>query len=229
MRSSLRVHGLLTLLTWGCLSLAAAAQTEPAGPPPPDMITGKVKEVVTKGKANTLVITDEVGNDHSFPLTPKIELEIRAQGDPGFLAPGMAVKFQAVQSNDIFFGTIFSVYPQFAGKKPPLKVAKSAPMLGQSVNLHDLQGEIARWEDVPDGKYDLLHLKATGKNEYTVYMEPNYRVDVLLTDPKSIEAGQGVTITGRLAGSKFLAAKIVVETGKSLKGEEFLPTLTKKK
>ncbi|OYW19958.1 MAG: hypothetical protein B7Z55_07985 [Planctomycetales bacterium 12-60-4] len=194
----------------------------------PTTLEGTVTSIVTKGKSTTIKVTDAGGNEYDYPITPKLDLEILAKGDDGFLAEGVVVKIDATESNEHFFGTQFDVYPQFSGRVPVAKAVKAPPKPGQSQSLHFISGEIVKLEDIPDGKYDLLHLKGPGKQSLQVYVEPNHRVRVILTDPKSIKESQSVTVTGRAAGQRFLASKISINTGETLKGAEFLPTLDKK-
>ncbi len=192
-------------------------------------LEGKVSGVTTKGKTTTLKVTDEGGTEHEFTLAPKVELEIVATGDDGFLADGQMVKIAAIQSNEAFFGSQFDVYPQYVGRAAPAKGVKAPLKIGQSQSLHYITGEVSQLADIPDGKYDLLDLKGTGKMKLQVYVEPNHRVRVIFTDPKMIKVDQKVTVTGKAAGAKFNASKVTVNTGDTLKGAEFLPTLGKKK
>lgn len=192
-------------------------------------LDGKVTSVTTKGKTTTLKVTDEGGTEHEFTLTPKVELEIVATGDDGFLVEGQMVKIAAIQSNDNFFGSQFDVYPQAVGRAGPAKAVKAPPKIGQSQSLHYITGEVIQLADIPDGKYDMLDLKGTGKAKFQVYVEPNHRVRVIFTDPKSIKVDQKVTVTGKAAGAKFNASKVTINTGDTLNGAEFLPTLGKKK
>ena len=92
-----------------------------------------------------------------------------------------------------------------------------------------MTGEIARYEKVEDGKYNLLHPKVNPKSELTIYIEPSHSVKVVQTDAQSAVVGQTVTVEGRAAGAKLLAAKITIDTGATLKGEEFLANRKPKK
>lgn len=201
-------------------------QPQPGGVPE---IKGTVSGVETKGRNTTIKFTNDEGNAFDIAVTPRLEIEVRAKGDDGFLAPGVLVKIDAIQSNKLFFGSKFEVYPQFSGKSPPARAVKAPPKPGQSQNLHLVTGEIVRLEDKGDTKYDRLFLKVSGNNELMVYVEPSHSVNVVLTDPESLEAGQEASVVGRIAGPRLQAAKISVDTGKTLKGEEFLESLVRKR
>lgn len=187
-----------------------------------------VTAIETKGKTTTLTVTDTAsGTEYKFQLTPKVELEIVADGDDGFLAEGVMVRATATESNNLYFATTFSVYPQYAGKALPAKVVKAPAQPGQSRNAYLIAGEIVALEDPAEEKYDILQLKVNPKTSLPVYVEPNHKVRVVLTEPSSIKEGQKASVTGRVAGTKILPSKIVIETGESLKGAEFLPTVKK--
>gem|GEM_PF-3334971 len=187
-----------------------------------------VTAVETKGKTTTLTVTDTAsGTEYKFQLTPKVELEIVADGDDGFLTEGVMVRATATESNNLYFATTFSVYPQYAGKVLPAKAVKAPPQPGQSRTALIVTGEIVSLEDPAEEKYDILQLKVNPKTSLPVYVEPNHKVRVVLTEPSSIKEGQKASVTGRVAGTKILPSKIVIETGESLKAAEFLPTIKK--
>jgi hypothetical protein len=198
-------------------------------PPNAAVLTGKVAAVEAKGRLALLKIKDDAGTEHSFEITPKLAFEIQSQGDDDCLAPGLFVQIDTIQSNKAYFGTEFLVYPDRAGKVPPAKAVKAPPMQGQSTQRYFVSGEIVRFEKVEEGKYNLLHLRQTPKTELTVYVEPNHQIKVVQTDPKKAVADQAVTIEGRAAGTKLIPAKITIDTGETLKGEEFFADRNTKK
>lgn len=186
------------------------------------VITGKITAVEAKGKNTVLKLKDDAGTEHSFDISPRMAFQIQSDGDDGFFAPGLFVEIDTTQSNKAYFGTAFLVYPDQTGRIPPARAVKAPPMPGQSTQRYFVSGEIARFEKVEDGKYDLLHLKVTPKSELTVYIEPNHTLKVVQKDPQQAAVGQTVTVEGRLAGTRLIPAKITIETGVELKGEEFL-------
>lgn len=224
-------HSLWSLILMGSLTLLASQPRDvnAQGANPPPTVPGTITGLETKGRTTLLTFTDEGGNVHEFALTPKVDLEIVATGDDGFLAPGMFIVADAVVSNDYLFASNIKVYPQNTGRVAPAKAIPAPPIPGRSQNAHIVTGEVVRLDDKGDGKYDTLQLKLNAKSEMPMYIEPNHKVSVVLTDPSQIEVGQSASVMGRQAGTRLIAIKITVNTGKSLKGAEFLPTLEQKK
>jgi hypothetical protein len=214
------------LLTLGLLAgfaAAASAQTT-------DKITGKVTSVEVRGKTAKLTVATDLG-DQTYDITPKVELEIVSTGDDACLMKGLFVKVDAVESNQKYFGTVFSVYPEHMGRIPPAAAVKAPIEAGQSQNRHFVTGEIAAFTPAtePDAKYDLLELKTTGKATLTVYMEKNRTVKVVQSEPGHIEKDQPAVIVGKRAGNKLLPSAITINTGKKLLGDDFQTALKRKK
>jgi 3D (Asp-Asp-Asp) domain-containing protein len=200
----------------------------PARAAEPDSVTGTVSAVEVKGKTAKLTVSVD-GVDRVFDLTPKVELEILSNADDACLSPGLFVKVDAVESNNLQFGRVFSVYPDYVGKVAPAAATKAPMAAGQSVNRYLVTGEIAKFTATPEEKYDALELRGVGKNTVPIYVERQRSVRIVQTDPKLIAAGQAVTVEGKMTGTKFLPTQVTITTGQSIKGEEFLPTLKKKK
>jgi len=199
-----------------CVMISAVASAQTG-----DMLTGKVASAETKGKTTKLTVATEAG-DQTFELTPKVELEIVSTGDDACLAKGLLVRVDSVESNKYYFGSTFSVYPEFEGKTPPAAPVKAPMEIGQSKNRYFITGEIVQFEAKPEEKYDALELKGTGKAVVPIYVERQRAIRVVQTDPSHIEAGQSVTLTGKKAGAKFLPSKVSINTGATIKGDELV-------
>jgi len=206
----------------GLVAAVLIAGSAFAQQPASAIINGKLTAVEAKGKVAVLKVKDDAGTEHRFDVTPKIAFEIQSAGDDGFFAPGLFVRIDAIQSNNALFGSAFQIYPDQPGKIPPAKAVKAPPTQGQSREQYFVSGEIARFEKVEDAKYNLLHLKINPKSELTVYIEPDHSVKVVQTDPQKAVVGQTATVEGRLAGTKLLPTRITIDTGETLKAEEFL-------
>jgi hypothetical protein len=214
--------GRALLAGWVCVAFStiAAAQME--------TIQGKVAAVELRGRTTRLTVSaDET--EHVFELPAKVELEIVSAGDDACLAPGLFVEVDSIQSNNLFFGTVLSIYPDRAGKATPAAATKAAREAGQSVNRHFVSGEIAKFTAKPDEKYDGLDLKGTGRSVLSVYVERKRKIRVVQSDPKLIAEGQKVSVTGRKSGAKLLPAQVTIETGQTLKGDELLASLKRKR
>ncbi|MBI1346890.1 hypothetical protein GC163_11445 [bacterium] len=194
----------------------------------PNLIA-EVKSVETKGKTTILTVVDTASStEYQFQLTPKVEVEIVANGDDTFLAEGVLIRTQATESNKSLFATNIDAYPQYSGKPVPAKAVKAPPKPGQSQNSYIVSGEVVELEAPADEKYKVLQLKVNAKSKMPVYLEPNHKIRVVLTDAASIKEGQQAEITGRVAGTKLIPSKVVIQTGEDLVGSEFLPTLPKR-
>jgi hypothetical protein len=209
-------------LLWGLVAPANAQIS--------DKITGKVVGVEARGKAAKLTVATDIG-EQTYDITPKVDLEIVSTGDETCLVKGLFVKVDAVESNQKYFGTVFSVYPEHVGRIPPAAAVKAPKEAGQSQNRHFITGEIASFTPAadPDAKYDLLELKGMGKATLTVYMEKNRTVNVVQGDPARILKDQPAVITGKKAGNKLLPSVITINTGEKLLGDAFQETLKRKK
>jgi hypothetical protein len=215
---------LMVTLIVGWLASNASAQTPGAA-----VVTGKITAVEAKGKTTTLKLQDDGGTEHSYLVTPAIDVQIQSQGGDDCLAPGLFVQIDTIQSNKAFFGSQFLIYPDQAGKIPPAKAIKAPAAAGQSRERYFVSGEIVRYEKVEDGKYNLLHLKVNPKVEFTVYIEPNHNVKVVRSDLQAAEIGQTATVEGRAAGAKLIPSKITIDTGAKVTGEELLAGRKEKK
>jgi 3D (Asp-Asp-Asp) domain-containing protein len=216
------------LLGCGLATTAAAQQPKTQQPPGPVTVTAKITAIEAKGRLKAIKVQDDAGNERSFDLSPRTPFEVHSAGDEGFFAPGLFVQIDAIQVNNLYFGSAFLVYPDQASRLPPAKAVKAPPQPGESTLRYFVSGEIARFEKVEDGKYDLLHLRVNPKTELTVYIERNRELKVVRNDPELAAVGQSVSIEGRSAGGRFVPAKITIDTGEELKGEEFLASRKEK-
>ncbi len=195
----------------------------------PSTFTGEITRIERKGKTTTVTVKGET-DEQSFDLAAKVAVEISSGGDDGFLAPGLFVKIEAVETNKKLFGSSFEVFPQTTGKLPPASAIKPPAQPGQSVTRHIVSGEIVKHTPpAKDEKYAHLELRQAGKATLTVLVEPKHTVSVVVSDPTKLEEGQSATVTGVKSGNKFLTQKLAVTTTKKLKAEESLDDLTGKK
>ncbi|MCA9040470.1 MAG: hypothetical protein KDA65_08995 [Planctomycetaceae bacterium] len=190
-------------------------------------INGTVTEVAEKGRSRTLHVTDDEGNMHEFMLTPKVQVEVRAPADDGFLRPGLFMSSSGVVTNNMLFISKVSVYQFPKGKRPPAgKVAKARAQAGASTNSYDITGEIASLEDVPDyPDYKGLIVKATPR--VPVMLEKNHSVTFVNLDPAALAAEQPIELeVTELRGGKLNLVKAVVELPNAIKAEDVFGTAT---
>jgi hypothetical protein len=204
--------------------LALGADYLPAQQPKPETRTGTLKEIVTKGRSKTLIITDAEGADHEFPLTPKIGFEVHGTGDEGFIAPGQVVKGTGVLTNERLIVNAVSVFLMEPGRKaPPGRIAKSARMEGASVNSYDFLGEVVgKKQDADYPEYQQLGLKIAGKVP-PIMLEEGYQVTVV--SPSTELAKPGMTVEYDvlpLRGGRWNLARVKVLVDEPFKSEELL-------
>lgn len=204
----------------GSMTLAVAQTPAP--------LSGQVTAVDTKAKVARLTVSTDMG-EFTIELTPKLDLEILSVGDDSCLTSGLMVRVEAIESNQQYFGHTVWLYPNHPGRIPPANAVKAPPEPGQSRSRYFLTGEITQFVSKPDEKYDQLALKGTGRNILSLYLERNRSIRVVHTDPTKIEVGQSVTLVGRKAGTRFVATKVTIHTGATVKGEDLAPMSDKKK
>ena len=128
---SARGAGYLTaLVALSCLmgpAPVAAQGTRAKKGPEAEKIGGKVTEIEKKGKAVTLTIEKEDGNQMEVLVTPKLKLEITGKGDASFFQPKTWVSSESVfKSNNELFGRQFTVHLG-AAPQPHVKPDSTAP------------------------------------------------------------------------------------------------------
>lgn len=190
-------------------------------------LKGKVAEVTRKGKTVTVMIRPEAGDPQPVEITPRVKLEVVSTGDEGFFREGLTVSADCVESNKLFFSGKFRVMAEAAPKPQPPSVVTPPAVPGTSRTRKIVSGTIVGFEKVAEEKYDLLKLKSSPQQPLSVQVERNRSIVVIQTDPEQIATDMTATATGRLAGGKFLATTLVVETGKKLKADEFFAVETK--
>ncbi len=190
-------------------------------------LTGKVAEVTRKGKTVTVTIRPEGGDPLAVEISARVKLEVVSTGDEGFFREGLAVSADCVESNKLYFSGKFRVIADAAQKPLPPSVVTPPAEPGTSRTRKIVSGTIVGFEKVAEEKYDLLKLKSSPQQPLSVQVERNRSIQVVQTDPEQIATDMKATATGRPAGGKFLATKLVIETGKKLKAEEFFAAETK--
>src|SRR5690606_2454235 len=80
--------------------------------------SGTIVEIQKKGRGRVLTVEID-GQQHSVPVTPKLDLQIIAQGDAGFVRPGQFLTATATLSNNKLFVQSLTIQPVQRGQKPP--------------------------------------------------------------------------------------------------------------
>lgn len=208
-----------------CLLLVSSAWAQPQTPaqrgPMTETIKGTLKEIQEKGRSKTLVITDELGGEKEFLLTPKIQFQIEAPGVPGLIVPGRYVSGSGTLTNNQIFVSQINVYFLAPGQKPPAGGVKQSPrMVGASVNGYDLAGvvgETGQSMDYPD--YTMVALKVPGRVP-PIMLEKNVRVNVISFDTDMAKPGSAVELEVQpLKGDRVNLLKATVTLDEPITGD----------
>lgn len=183
-------------------------------------LTGKVVSL-TENRRSKVLVVDVDGEEQEFQITPKIDLQILASGDEGFLARKQLVQTMAVASNNKLFTQNVRITVNPKGRLPAATAVKAPPRPGQSMNAYLVAGVIASRETTETG-YELLQLTIKGNATLPLYVEKGFKVTVNLSDVSMVEAGQEVTLTGRTAGRRFLLSAATINTGKTVSSADLL-------
>jgi len=213
--------GFLTaLLAMSCLVGPVAAQGNRAKKgPETEKINGKVTEIEKKGKAVTLTIEKDDGNQMEVLVTPKLKLEITGKGDASFFQPKTWISSESVfKSNNELFGRQFTVHLGVA-PQPHVKPDSTAP------DVYHVAGQLLSSTD----SALTMNFGAAGTKKITFEEGASLEVTVNATDPDLIVEGSEVEVEGMTRGTKFLPSRVAVTLEKPLTAEDILAAEKDKK
>ncbi|WP_437184913.1 hypothetical protein SH668x_002001 [Planctomicrobium sp. SH668] len=175
-----------------------------------------IKEVKQKGKSVTLVV-DYLGEEHTFPITAKVTLEIQLTGGTEeSLARGNFLEAKGLLTNGRVFLDEAKVYILAPNAKVPPSAIANPPVNvdGQSVNLRYISGQIAvrqTSKEYPD--YEEMALRAPGTVP-PIMFNKGIAVEIVSSNADDIKPGQAVeleVIPGR--NDKVTLVRAVVTGG----------------
>lgn len=184
--------------------------------------TGTIVEVKEKGRGRILVVEID-GKPHDVPVTPKLDLQIIASGDSGFVRPGQFLSATGTMSNDKLFIKELTITPLRRGQKPPSgKIAKVAAAAGESALAYDVSGVISATQANKDYPEHLdLALKTTGVKA-PIMIEPGYTVTVNISDPARIPPNTEAEVTvAPLRGGRISVLGVTVRLATPLTAAEY--------
>ncbi|MBL8848205.1 MAG: hypothetical protein JNG89_00905 [Planctomycetaceae bacterium] len=212
------------ILLTGIAVAAVLAAPALAYRPEPDTETktGTVVEIKEKGRGHVIVVEID-GKQQDVPVTPKLDLQIIASGDAGFVRPGQFLTASAIMSNDKLFIKELTIQVQRRGQKTPAgRIAKVSAEAGASTLAYDVSGLITASQpnvDYPD-HLDVA-LKTTGSSA-PIMLQPGYTVTVNSGDPAMIPANaQAELRVAPLRGGRVNVVGIKVRLEQPLVAEEF--------
>lgn len=183
---------------------------------------GTIVEVKQSGRRQALVVEID-GKQQTVAVTPKLNLQVKAAGDAGFLRAGQYLSATAVMSNDKLFIKELTISPVKKGQRvPPGKIVKAPVEAGQSKSAYDVSGLITAMQpnaDYPEHR-DVV-LKATGVRA-PIMVEPEYSVTVSSSDPALIPANAEAELeVAPLRGGRFKVVGVTINLPDALSAAEF--------
>ena len=210
-RSRLLCAALLSLTCWQTDTAECLAQGAE------ETKTGIIEEVVQKGRNTTLKIKDDQIGSFEVLLTPKIEFQIQAPGDKGFVAAGNILQAQGVMTNEQIFISKVTIRLVPAGTRSTFRgqVTKAPPKPGQSQNAYLVSGVIE--ESGPDPDYaDYLRVTLKGVRGPALMLEKNVEVTLSSDQIDQIPDQAPVSVEGTLLrNGKFTPSKVTVRASKA--------------
>ncbi len=198
--------GLLVMLLLSTLASLASAQ------PALKSVEGTLSGVEQKGRVTFATVQPEQGEPLTLALTPRLNVEVTAPGDEGFLRPGQFITTLATMSNQRLFTTEINVHLLGERRPPAGKIMKAPPMQGASQNTYQVSGPIvSRQTDADYPDYQTLTLKVAGPSA-PLMLEQGFQVQVKSSDLTQVPVGTSVTLVGNeLRGGRFNATGIKVK------------------
>ncbi|HWL10252.1 MAG TPA: hypothetical protein VNQ76_17745 [Planctomicrobium sp.] len=181
--------------------------------------SGTVKEVIYRGRNATLVVNSD-GEELSFPMTAKVQLEVKLSGgDATALQPGASIEGEGFVSNsNLILGKATVYLPADAGtiKGTPLVIEKpEEKVIGQRVTARHLTGQILQRQPSQNFEgYDELIFKAP-PNSPKILFKKGIAIEVISADPKEIQPDQAVELELLTSRSrKPTLIRAIIEGGK---------------
>jgi hypothetical protein len=215
------------LLALTALLLApAVASAQATQQPQTETRSATVVEVKEQGRSRILVVEDEMGEQHEYPLTARITLRVTAPGDAGFVAEGQYLAGTGVLTNEQIFLTSVEIHLATGrGRPQPGRITKAPAQSGQSQNAYLVAGPIvaaAPDEDYPD--HQRVALRVSGPNA-PLMLEPDFKVTVVSSDPALITEGATVELELMpLRGGRENLVSATVNLEEAFSSEEMLGT-----
>jgi hypothetical protein len=222
----LRSHTLLLYVAGALFFTPAVACAQQSRQPQTETQNATVVEVKAQGRARILVVEDEQGQQHEYPLTARITLRVTAPGDEGFVTEGQYLSGTGVLTNDKIFLKDVEIQLVSGRNRPrPGSIIKAPAEAGQSQNAYQVSGPIvAAAPDVDYPDHRRVELQVAGPNA-PLMLEPGFKVTVVSSDSALITAGAPVELeVAPLRGGRFNVVAATVNLEEPLKSEEVLAT-----
>ncbi len=185
--------------------------------------TGVIKNVTQKGRLTKMTIEDDQGGEYEISITPKVDFQIQAPGDKGFIAKGQFIQGQGVLTNKRIYLSAVTVFFVSSGKKISRRggISKAPVKSGQSQNAYLVSGTIIANqadEDFPD--YELVALREASRGPFLM-LEKKVKVTVATSDISFLPENAKIRMQVLpLRGGRFTLKKATVKLSKPIKSED---------
>lgn len=191
-----------------------------------ELKTGVIKKITKKGRLTKMTIEDDQGGEYEISLTPKVDFQIQAPGDKGFIAKGQFIEGQGVMTNKRIYLSAVTVHFVTPGKRNSRRggILKAPAKAGQSENEYLVSGTITANkpdEDYPD--YELIALREASRGPYLM-LEKKVKITVSTTDTSVLPENAKIRMQViPLRSGKFTLKKAIIILTEALKSEDLLP------
>ncbi len=190
-----------------------------------ELKTGVVKEITKKGRLTKMTIEDDQGGEYEISLTPKVDFQILAPGDKGFVTKGAYIQGEGVMTNKRIYLSDVTIFVPLSGKKISKRggIQKAPAQAGRSTNSYLVAGTIVAHqpdEDYPD--YELVALREAPRGPYLM-LEKNVKITVSTTDTSILPENAKIRMQViPLRSGKFTLKKATISLTSPLKSDEVL-------
>ncbi len=188
--------------------------------------TGVIKEITKKGRLTKMTIEDDQGGEYEISLTPKVDFQILAPADKGFISKGQFIQGQGVMTNKRIYLSKVIVHLAAPGKKNSRRggIQKLPAKAGQSQNAYMVAGTITAHqadEDYPE--YELVAIREASRGPFLM-LEKNVKITVSTTDTSILPENAKIRMqVVPLRSGKFTLKKATITLTTPLKSEELRP------
>ncbi len=190
-----------------------------------ELKTGVIKQITPKGRIVKMTIEDDQGGEYEISLTPKVDFQILAPGDRGFIAKGQFIQGEGLLSKQRIYLSDVVIHLAVPGKKNTRRggVQKMPAAPGQSQNQYRVAGTIVAHqpdEDYPE--YELIAIREASRGPFLM-LEKDAKITVSTTDTSILPEKAKIRMQVLpLRSGKFTLKKATITLTTPLKSEDLL-------
>ncbi len=172
-----------------------------------DTLSGKIVSTRKKGRTTIVSVENDAGEKSEHILSSKTPVQVKGQGDSGFLVPGAVVSTRVQKNKQLLFGKSFTVYlsgSQNRGWKQ-----------GEKPEILDVVGEVVQKTE----KELTLNMGRSGRG--ILQLEKGYEVKIIANDPELIQEGAKVELHGKSSRGRFKVSLLEIQLEKPLDSKKY--------